>query len=196
MGTIPEIVAATAFGESLLATADADAAKTLLEVTEGGGGDHPFGTPWTTDPRDYHAVTTIPDGANRAVYVRVPWSGTITKLAIIVGTASGNISLGVYANSGLGSSAAPAARKGTTGAVACPAAGFREVALGGSVAVVAGDWFALSADNTTATFYRALGAGGPFLPWLCGKQASAHPVPSPAGAITADDRPFIIVGIP
>ena len=165
-----------------------------------GGGGAGIDLAWTADPADLGAAATVPDGANRGVYVRVveaPQSGVqIAKLGIGIGTSSGNISLAVYSNTGLGSAAAPSARRATTGAVASPGTGFREFTLDQAVRVMKGDWFFLSADNTTFTAQRGLGSSLNLFPFRSVKQASAHPAPASAGSLVADDRPFIIVGIP
>src|SRR5690606_10790865 len=84
--------------------------------------------------------------ASRCVFMRYITGGTITKVALHVGVASGNISVAVFADDGTGG--APGTRKGTSGAVSCPSAGYAEVSLGGSVDVNAGDYLALSCDNT------------------------------------------------
>ncbi len=93
--------------------------------------------------------------ANRGHGLRVIGGGTISKLGIRVAVSSGNISLAVYRSNGAGRATGTVARVATTGAVACPAAGYAEVSLGGSVTVNPGDWFAISADNTTALFSAA-----------------------------------------
>lgn len=116
--------------------------------------------------------------ANRAHYMRMAEAGTITKVAIIVQIQSGNISVGVYRNSGSGASAVPAARVATSGAVACPATGYQEVSLSGSIAVNKGDWLALSVDNTTAAFIGI--APAQILKPFHYSQDTAHPLPSSA----------------
>jgi hypothetical protein len=97
--------------------------------------------------------------ANQAVFVRWMGTGSISKIGVQVIVSSGNVCAAVYAptdgtglNSGLGRDAKPGARKATTGSTACPASGYAELSLGGSVTIEPGDWLGFSADNTTATF--------------------------------------------
>jgi hypothetical protein len=78
------------------------------------------------------------------------------------------------------------------------------VSLGGSVTVgrTGSDWFALSANNTTATFGHAASyAAQPTVTgWAVGMshvQAAAHPPPNPAPVMGVAQIPaFIIYGIP
>jgi len=157
--------------------------------------------PTSVDPRgarptDVAVVGTV---ANTALYYRVRDGGTISKVALEVTTSSGNISVGVYANSGSGRSAAPSALKVSSGALACPAIGVQEIALTAAIRVEPGDWLAISADNATAAFRStitaeettALGNG------LCYKQATAHPLPSTPASLTAiTGRNILLVGTP
>lgn len=154
---------------------------------------------WTLDPILRGGVTAF-SGADQTQYMRLRGGGTaITKLAIEVGVASGNISVATLANNGSGGrAAAPAARTQTSGAVACPASGYAEVALGGSATPAVGSWAALSCDNSTASFAR-----GPAVPGsnvaieqgLMSLQTTAHPVPDPAVATIHGGRNFILIGI-
>lgn len=103
---------------------------------------------------------------------------TIGALRLLVGTSSGNISVAVYNADGT-------SRLGTSGAVPCPAAGFASVALTSNVTLNAGTkyLFAISADNTTATFggITNYAPGGSLI-------TSAHPCPAsftPASVYTA-----------
>jgi hypothetical protein len=105
--------------------------------------------------------------ANQASWIRWRGTGTITKIGIQVVVSSGNICAAVYSptggtghSSGQGRDAKPGARKATTGSIACPAAGYRELDLGGSVVIEPGDWFGFAADNTTATFIMIDDGGG------------------------------------
>lgn len=191
--TVVNVAAATAPTAGQVLTATGGSAATWQTPA---GGSSPLDLAWTSYPLNYHAAVGIPDGPNRAVYVRVIKGGTISKLGIFVGTSSGNVSVGVYSNTGAGTSARPASRQATSGAVACPATGFQEISLGATVTVAEGDWFALSCDNITTTFYRQLGAGINAFPFLNCKQATGHPLPTSTASLAAEDRPFIIVGIP
>lgn len=138
-------------------------------------------------------------GANRGIYLRAVGAGDISKVGLEITTSSGNISVAIY--TGLPGRNNPGARKATSGAVACPTAGFAQVSLGGTVQVNEGDWFFLSADNTTALF-RAMnnnfiGATGIGL-GSCAYQNTAHPAPS--GTPTVTDTVIVpailMVGIP
>jgi len=105
--------------------------------------------------------------ANQSAWVRWHGTGTITAIGIEVIVSSGNICAAVYSptngtgyRDGLGRDAKPGVRKATTGSIACPASGYRELSLGGSVDIEAGDWLGFSADNTTATFIMIDDGGG------------------------------------
>lgn len=153
--------------------------------------------PMTARPTDVAVVNATV--ASSALFYRVRDGGVISKIAFEVTTSSGNISVGVYANSGQGKAAVPAARKATSGALACPAVGYQEISLGGSVAVAAGEWLAISSDNVTAAFRSVLtaeltsqlGAG------RCYKQAGgAHPLPATPGTLTAiTGRAIVLEGV-
>jgi hypothetical protein len=137
--------------------------------------------PYTVDPRTLSTASAL--NANQAIYMRVTGSGYISKIGLHVGTSSGNVCVGVYSNNTSGGTAArPAARKATSGSVACPAAGYAEVALTSSVYVQEGDWLAIVADNATATFYRsnAAGFGSSLSLGLSHFQSTAFPLPSSA----------------
>lgn len=133
--------------------------------------------------------------ANRAYYVRATnMLKTVTgvsQLVLMVANSSGNICVGVYANSGSGRAARPTTRKATTGAIACPGIGVATVSLGSTISIDPGDWLALSCDNTTATFAR----GSSIVTaqdGLTHAQAAAHPLPSSVGTLIAGAAPFYI----
>lgn len=118
--------------------------------------------------------------ANRCLFMRVVGGGVIGHVMIQVGTASGNISIAAYANSGSGRGSTPGTRLATTGAIACPASGIASPVLAATLSP--GDWLAMSCDNVTATFRSsagptfgaATGPGGGKL--LYG--ATMHPAPA------------------
>lgn len=152
-----------------------------------------WGIPFTFHPMLFAGSTNV--GANdRSHYGRVQNGGRITKLGIWVGAQSGNITLAVYR--GTQGRNPPTTRLATTGAVACPAVNYQEVALDVPVNVDSRtDWFAITADNTTATFGRvsasavdtAMGTGLSYRGTL---------LPNPAVSLTAANRVgFIIVGV-
>jgi hypothetical protein len=129
--------------------------------------------------------------ANFGCYMKLISGGyAISNLNIFVGASSGNISVAAYTNSGTGMSAAPTGgRLATSGAIACPAGGSAAVSLGSTVTPNLGDWVALSADNTTATFTRVQNSattGSLLLPGFGSRQASAHPLPSTPSSLASD----------
>lgn len=139
-----------------------------------------FGVPYTLDPRTASTARTWPL-ANRCVYNRVSGSGPVSSIRIRVVTSSGNISVGHYTSSASGIAGRAQTRQVTSGAVACPASGSADVSLGASTTVGAGDWFAMSCDNTTASFAaNAAPSGSNLLPGFEMYQSSAHPCPSTA----------------
>lgn len=89
----------------------------------------------------------------------VPKSGTLHDLAIVVGTASGNIEVGV-----LDTTATTRNRLYTTGTIACPTGTGWHIVGDPALSVTAGDHLDLymSVDNVTATFSRhsSLGTTG------------------------------------
>lgn len=156
-------------------------------------------SPWngivrTIDPRISWAAATW-SGANRGIFVRTIDGGAISKIAIQVGTASGNISLAAYRSTGRGLSAVPTgAPLATTGAIACPAAGFQQISLGTTIQLAPGDWLFMSCDNATATFARHnLPTAGIEAAFLF-RQDSAHPAPT-VGTLAASTYAPILVGV-
>ena len=116
-------------------------------------------------------------------------NAAVNKATISIGVSSGNISVAVYANNNVaGVGARPTgAPILTTGDIACPAAGMATVTFTGSAIVPPGSWFALTADNTTATFSRA---GSTLTPdGITYSQASAHPAPT-VGTLTVNGARF------
>jgi hypothetical protein len=130
-------------------------------------------------------VATIAfSAANAAVRrpIYLPRAATITGVKIIVTSASGNISVALY-NSSL-------TRLATSGAVACPAAGHRDVAFTGSYAAAAGTyWIAFSCDNNTATFQHVMPSGqaAPFAQ----SGSSHHPLPDPFTGTSLTRAPYM-----
>jgi hypothetical protein len=180
---------------ALGSTGSTAAAGDHTHAPSGGGS---WGFPYVIRPDMSNAasVTTVPEGANRGVYHRLIDGATVTKIFYHVGTASGNISVAFFANSGVGRASVPGARSSTSGAIPCPASGYVETTVP-SVAVAHGDWVGLSADNTTATFVASvsgtqdmlLGKGANF------RQASAHPLPAtPSSLLTHSGRILVMGG--
>jgi len=163
--------------------------------------DSAFGFPFTVDPGMVRTTDAqAMPGSNQAVYSRVRDAGPVSKIGLVVGTSSGNVSVAVYRNSGRGRLAAPLTRLATSGAIACPAAGYAEIALTSAVYVHQGDWLAISADNTSATFNSLLNA------WEDnnlgkGRQyrqaSSGHPLPATVGTLTATrGLTVVLIGVP
>lgn len=139
-----------------------------------------FPYPANTDVRNTTAVSGNM-AANQCLYYRVLGNGDINTLRFVVSVASGNVGLAVYNTSGSGVTAVPSARLATSGAIACPAAGNADTTLGATVTIeTAHHWFALSANNATATFRRAGAIRGTMGNGRAYFQNTAHPPPDPA----------------
>lgn len=158
----------------------------------------PFGIVRTVLPISQGSLVTV-SVSNRCWYYRVIEGGSISKIRVYVGTASGNVCVAAYANSGSGLSAVPGTRLGTSGSIAMSGltgSAENDLSLGGTITVAVGDWLAIAADNTTATFSGANGPGGPTEGMSC-YQETAFPCPSPAGSITAaNNRAINLIGVP
>lgn len=108
------------------------------------------------------AATTLLPGvvsaltANSTYFNRVTrgFAKSASKIGFVVGTSSGNVSVGIYRNTGTGTAAVPTgAPVASLGSTACPAGGYAELTLGNTADVYPGDWLALAVDNATATFF-------------------------------------------
>jgi hypothetical protein len=156
-----------------------------------------WGVPYTFNPFALNGYTPVV-AANDAFYFRVAGSGPISKIATMVSVQSGNISVAVLR--GLPGVNPPTTRLATSGTVACPAAGYAEISLGATVVVdERTDWFAISCDNTTATFVRsgiagvesAIGAGFGY------RATTQHPIPAaPTGLLASVRTAYVLVGKP
>lgn len=164
-------------------------------VSDPGG----WGFPYTVMPSLPRATDNTTMGvANDAMFYRVIGGGTISKVGLRVFTSSGNISVAAYRNSGVGRAGVPGTRLATSGAVACPATGYAEVSLGASIVLNSGDWLAISADNTTATFacFVSSMTTNDIAKAVALVQAAAHPAPSaPAGLVATGGRVIALVGV-
>lgn len=157
-----------------------------------------FGFPFTVDPgavryQDNMAVQAV----NTGHFARVRDAGRISKIGVGIATQGGNISVAVYRNSGTGRNSAPGTRLATSGSIVCPAAGWVEIALDKALWVHRGDWLAISADNTTATFRTllAIGADSDMGKGRQCRQATAHPLPATAsGLVATAGYTFVLVG--
>ena len=177
----------------------ADGSKLMADSTQalGVGWNSDLGFPTSLTFMGYSG-TTAALGAIR--FQRVFGQGLITKIRIGVGVQSGNIDVGVYAGAssqGI-TNAVPGALKGHSGSVACPASGFADVSLLASTQVNPGDWFALTADNGTATFQMTgPNATNTFATGLSPYQTPANVVPLPS-SVTPNGVAqvvYIMVGI-
>lgn len=106
-------------------------------------------------PQAYLGMNMTPNSAatigatNRAAFLAVTNYSTClaTGVAFVVGTANGNVDVGVYNNSGT--------RLASSGSVATPAAGTRIVNFTAGVTLTPGIyWIAMSNNNATATYGR------------------------------------------
>lgn len=136
---------------------------------------------------------------NRAWFMRCSGAATISKIGLQVATASGNINVGIFRNSGSGRNAVPGTMLTSSGSVACPATGYAEVTLGATVSVTDGDWFALVADNGTATF--AVAANGAVDTNLAAgrmyrKDSSFTLISDPASLQPCTGPCWMLVGVP
>lgn len=149
------------------------------------------------DPRQVSSAFTMAANQGVAVRVEAPKSGTLVDLAVNIFTQAGNISVALY-----DAGATTWTRLYTTGAIACPAAGWQIVGAM-SVAVVKGTqyYFVVTTDTATTGFGRAaaLAASGSFqIPAgflssgtkILGLDNGLHPAPatitasSPSGTIS------------
>ncbi len=178
---------------------------TVTEVLAAGSGTYApvgdtFPFSYANDPRAAASGTgnAALGAVNDAWWFRAEGKASaITKIAIQVGVQSGNISVGT-ATSAAGR-ANPTTRTQTSGAVACPASGYAEVALGGSVTVSSETgWYGISADNTTATF-KALTTGGTVNSQLAlgfaALQNTSHPLPASPAPTASMGRSYCMVGV-
>lgn len=144
-----------------------------------------LGFPYTVDPA--YATGTFAAGTNQARYVRVLEGGTISSVMLIVATASGNVCVAAYRNSGSGRSSVPGAQLASSGSVACPAAGDATISLGATITLYSGDWLAIAFDNSSAivasspngSVVSTLGSGRHF------QQLTAFPLPASPSSLTA-----------
>jgi hypothetical protein len=105
-----------------------------------------------------------------------------SKIGVVITTSSGNISVGAYRNSGSGRSAAPGTQLAGTGSIACPAAGYQEIALGTTVDIGPGDWLAVAIDGTTQKMAIQTLSNN-ISPYAARQATSGFPVPSTVGTL-------------
>jgi len=142
---------------------------------------------------------TTSGATNRAYMFRVMESGTITKIGVEVGTASGNIDVGVYRNSAtdIGLNARPLTRVASSGSTPVTA-GYMEITLSSQVTVQPGDWLAVALDNTTATLRatRPDHVADPLMKGLVQYKNTSFPLLSSFGSAgTTDSCVYVLIGV-
>lgn len=156
--------------------------------------------PWTHDPGMLGGSARTLGAANRCHYYRLQGAGTISKIRLYIVASSGNLCVAVYAGTGSGASAAPGTQLATSGSVASPGTGAREISLGASVYVDNTCWIGLSADNNTISFSETNRAtSNQIQQGLAGYQASAHPCPSSPSMTQSDGSvalEIVAIGVP
>ena len=196
-------VATTPSDSAVIVAFTASASATYLPITTAASTysplTGPYGFTYTVDPGLVRSADSLAmAGASQGIYLRVPFGASITKIGLSVAVQSGNISVAAYSNTGTGRAATPGTRLQTSGAVACPAVGYAEIALGGTAVLNPGDWLGISADNITAKFQSLLAATVPSnlgLGRQCA-QTGAHPLPATPSGLTAQTGfTFVLIGV-
>lgn len=88
------------------------------------------------------AVVTGGTGGYKTCYIFVPTKVTLTKMRLSIATTGGNIDVGIY-------NAAGTTKLASSGSVAAPAVGIRDIAFSASVTLDPGIYVAAIASNTT-----------------------------------------------
>lgn len=150
----------------------------------------------SVDPLQATASSTI-GGANRTGYFRIIGAGRITKVGISVITASGNVCVSAYRNTGRGRAARPGQRLATSGSVPCPAVGYSEIALDQAAVLRPGDWLAIGNDDNLASLRCC---GTTILPSgeYAGRSGyeAVYPPPATAGTLTvAHAKGYLLIGV-
>lgn len=133
--------------------------------------------------------------ANGGFWCKVKHPGTIRSIGLHVINQSGNISVAVYRGGGVRENFKPTERVATSGVVACPDTGYREIPLqGGRVSVEPGDWLFLSADTTA---FQCLCVGGYTSDIFAGLsyRGGGHPAPATAPSsiqASSTGRPLLV----
>lgn len=151
------------------------------------------------DPWLGYALTVTPRGTfsaltgSRTYWARITRGSAqaVTRIGVQVGVSSGNISVAVYRNTGVGRNAVPGLRAATSGTVTCPASGYAEILVTPSVSVSEGDWLALSVDNSTATFLADPAAAPGLLDSLA-VNGAGHPAPSTVPALSSSAGTLVL----
>jgi len=192
-------------GDLLVGTANDTVGRRSGPTTAGevlvGDPSDPTGLGWASgDPLGAFTCAPTPTLlaalANHMFAARWWGGGTFTKIAVLIGTSSGNICVAAYSSINSSYLAIPNARLGTSGSIPCPAGGWAEISLGGSVSWAAGDWGAVGWDNATATSFGSaasastLGGHG-----FARYQASAFPAPTTLSPAGSGDRQYRLWGV-
>jgi len=139
--------------------------------------------------------------ANRACYQRLAVLGPNTPISAIlvsvIGVSSGNICVGVYTSAP--GRVNPVSRIATSVSVACPAPGSTTaIALDVPVTLTRDMWFAISADNNTASFGSFVGSSSYVVTDLAlgasAYQDTAFPLPATAAPTACRTPGYILVG--
>lgn len=161
-----------------------------MPITQAAGGDQ------MDFIETYNATTASTAGAvvaNDANFqrVRVAKPIAVTTMAYLVGTASGNVDLGIYDSSDGGTTLTRLASTGSTAASGSTA--IQAIALTASLVLVPGKdyWLAFAADNATITAVRV----GPTAAYIARKQrsflkASSFPLPASVASLSGGIRFF------
>lgn len=176
--------------------AELDAVSAAADATATAAARGPFAA---TDRSPVGTNALDIGGINRACFRRAAMIGPATPISTVhigVGTSSGNISAAICTSAD--GRANPTNRVSTSGAIPCPGAGTAAIALGTAVTMTVNHWFALSADNSTATF-TAMAAntnygGNPGL-GLSAFQDTAHPIPATPAPSALLTPGYLMVGV-
>lgn len=171
-------------------------AETLTQKTFDDLAFDPFGWGMALNfiPGAGYPVQVGPMESNRGYYFRfLNGKKGATGIRIRPVTSSGNISLQLWLNTGVGPAGLPGASIVATGAIACPAGGAQTVSLGGTYDFPPGSWGAMTCDNTTATFER-MNAGinlQDMYAGLGGYADSRHPLSGSSPSLDGQGQPFV-----
>jgi hypothetical protein len=123
-------------------------------------------------PNNHYATGVANRGFFQSVFC--PTIMTVDKIRIWVHTQNGNIDVGIYDNEGT--------KIVSTGAFACPAAGFHLITIAKTVLLPGPKYLAISSDSATTEFYSPtnLTAGA----FNTGYAATSHPLPATRPALS------------
>lgn len=170
----------------------------LLGDGNGTSGTASYGIPRTFAQPGQGLGINIGD-VGRAAYMRcIDYGADVTGIRLRIDTSSGNISVAVLTSPAGRSN--PNTRVATTDAIACPAIGDTTVSLGATVTTTRDHWFAISADNTTATFHTVGAPNAAYSITDTAKGIAAyndghHPIPASPSTIACFVPPYALVGV-